>query len=242
MKNSKAENQRVINEWNKAAEIYSKTQRVSPNTYTNFEMLKEAIGDVSNKAVLDAGCGDGYFANELLKMGAKVSAIDGSSAQIKLAKKEFKGIGFEVCDLTKLLPYDASEFDAVVSSLVLMDIENIETFLSEANRVLKSDGRFVFSIVHPCFFLGHWDKDENGNKLYKNVGNYWEVREESLEIWGKTTHYHRPITWYSKMLKKHGFLIEEISENTNNKEVFENEQNHHKRIPLYMCFSCVKTK
>ena len=236
------ESEKVINQWNKVAENYSKTQRNSPNNLTNFQALKELLGDVSKKIVLDAGTGDGYFANELKKLGAKVFACDGSSAQIDIAKKEFEGIDFKVCNLTKSLPYESKTFDVVVSSLTLMDIDEIDTFFDEANRILKDDGKLVFSVVHPCFFLGHWDNDENGNKEYKNVKNYWKNSKEILNFWGETTHYHRPITWYSKLIKKHGFLIEEIKENPDDENVFEIIPEHHKRVPLYFCVSCLKRK
>ena len=234
------ESEKVIEQWNKVAENYSKTQRNSPNNLTNFEALKELLGDVSGKLVLDAGTGDGYFANELKNLGAKVFACDGSSAQIEIAKNNFSGIDFKICNLTKELPYESNFFDIVVSSLTIMDIDELDEFFSESNRILKSGGRFVFSIVHACFFLGHWDKDENGNKEFKNVRDYWRSSTEVLNFWGETTHYHRPITWYSKLIKKHGFLIEEIKENPDDKNIFEIIPEHHKRVPLYFCVSCVK--
>jgi len=42
------------------------------------------------------------------------------------------------------LPFDDDEFDTVVSTLSLCTIPDPETAISEARRVLKDDGRFVF--------------------------------------------------------------------------------------------------
>ena len=234
------ENLKVINQWNEAAASYSENQRNAPNNLTNWEIITSVIEDVKGKKVLDAGCGDGFFSNKLRLLGAEVSACDGAEALIEIGKKDFKDIEFKVCDLTKKLPYDNAQFDIVVSSLVLMDIEYLDEFFKQANRVLKDNGRLVFTIVHPCYFHADWEKDEKGNKLYKKIDHYWKIDKQTLNFWGETTHYHRPITWYTQKLKKYGFLIEEIKENPDNLEKFKVIKEHQKRIPLFMCFSCVK--
>lgn len=46
------------------------------------------------------------------------------------------------------------------------------------------------------------------------------MNEISLNYWGEITHYHRPITWYTKKLKESGFTIEEIKENPDNIDSF----------------------
>ena len=231
---------KIIEQWNNASEMYSKEQKTSSNHFTNWQILKEVIGDVKEKNILDAGSGDGSFANELKIMGANVFACDGSVKLIDIAKRDFKDIDFQLCDITDKLNYVDKKFDLVVSSLVLMDIIDIDKFLMESNRVLKDDGRLIFSIVHPCFFGGDWNYDENGNKKSKILNDYWNQSKIIVNAWGETTHYHRPITWYSKKLKEAGFLIECIQENPDDTNKFEMMKLHQKRIPLFICFSCVK--
>ena len=51
----------VINQWNNVAKVYADVQRTAPNNITNWQILKELLGDISGKKVLDAGCGDGFF-------------------------------------------------------------------------------------------------------------------------------------------------------------------------------------
>ena len=234
------ESEKVINQWNNAAKSYSENQRTSPNNITNWQILKELLGDVKNKIVLDAGCGDGCFSNQLKNLGAKVFACDGSKGLLKIAQNDFPEISFKQCNLTQNLPYQDASFDIVVSSLVLMDIDNVDKFFSESARVLKSGGRLIFSITHPCFFPAEWERDQNNERLYKKIKDYWNLSKETLEIWGETTHYHRPITWYSNLLKKYGFLIEQIQESPEDKDVFEQMQPHQKKLPLFICFSCLK--
>ena len=236
----KDNNINIINQWNNAAKMYSKSQRDSFNNLTNWEIIKELLGDIREKTILDAGTGDGYFANELKNMGAKVFACDGSIELIEIAKRDFRDIDFKLCDILNKLDYKDKMFDFVISSLVLMDIVCIDNFLMEVSRILKDDGKLIFSIVHPCYFGGDWTYDKDGNKQSKIIGDYWNNYEITLNFWGETTHFHRSITWYCKKLKQYGFLIDEIQENPNDLENFNTIKPHQKRIPLFMCFSCVK--
>ncbi|MBQ8425730.1 MAG: class I SAM-dependent methyltransferase [Clostridia bacterium] len=230
----------VRNQWNNVAQCYSSEQRESINNITNRTIIKELAGSVENLRLLDAGCGDGYLSSIFRDLGANVYAFDGSENFINLAKNEFKNINYQVCDIKKDLPFDDKFFDIIVSSLVLMDIDNIEPFFKEANRILNDDGKLIFSIVHPCYFQAEWEFDENGNKYKKKIYNYWDCNSEILNIWGETTHFHRPITYYSKIIKKYGFVIEELKENPDNKEVFDKMKPHQKRLPLFLCFSLRK--
>ena len=234
------ENEKVINQWDNAAKNYSSNQRTAINNIANWQILKELLGDINEKTILDAGCGDGFFANELKSLGSKVYGCDGSKEILKIAKQDFKDIEFQVQDLTKDFNYNSNMFDIIVSSLVLMDIDYLDKFFSESHRILKENGRLVFSIVHPSFFQADWEFDENHNKIFKKIYNYLDLKTLTLNIWGETTHYHRPISWYSQTLKKAGFVIEEIKERPDNEEIFKIMKPHQKRVPLFLCFSCKK--
>jgi SAM-dependent methyltransferase len=95
------ESKDVINQWDIAAKSYAENQRSAPNNLTNWQIIKDMVGDIKKKVILDAGCGDGFFSNELSEMGAIVTACDGSKELIKIAKSDFKSVKFDVCDLTE---------------------------------------------------------------------------------------------------------------------------------------------
>lgn len=233
-------NDNVITQWENVATTYSNEQSTSINATTNKQIIKEILGDPKNLTILDAGCGDGSFANELKNLGAKVSAFDSSKHFIEIAKNNFKNIDFQICNIKDALPYNTKSFDVIISSLVLMDIDNIETFFKETHRILKDNGRLIFSIVHPCFFQGNWELDNLGNKISKKISDYWDQNLEILNIWGETSHFHRPISWYSDMIYKGGFLIENLKENPDDAICFNNLKSHQKRLPLFLCFSLRK--
>ncbi|ADN35504.1 trans-aconitate 2-methyltransferase protein [Methanolacinia petrolearia DSM 11571] len=53
-----------INEWDKAAAEYSRSQENSPYSLFNKKYVKSLlVRDLHGLSILDAGCGDGYYAN-----------------------------------------------------------------------------------------------------------------------------------------------------------------------------------
>ena len=115
-----------------------------------------------------------------------------------------------------------------------MDIERYEEAVSEVARVLKGNGRFVFSITHPCFEWGtpidgeqiaNWKYEEGTENTPNERAMCLEVRRYNGIVkfnvpWTmkrlvksfKTTSFHRTFTDYSKVLSNSGFLIAKLIE------------------------------
>jgi malonyl-CoA O-methyltransferase len=58
-------------------------------------------------------------------------------------------VTFELADITQPWPCAANSTDLVVCNLVLEHIENIGFVFSEAARVLRNEGRYFVSELHP---------------------------------------------------------------------------------------------
>ena len=114
-----------------------------------------------DERVLDIACGNGQFSRRLLELGASVVASDFSPKLIELAKgrttQHADRISYHVVDATdeaQLMALAGTEnlrFDAAVCNNALMDMPAIEPLFRAVAKLLKPDGRFVFSIMHPCF-------------------------------------------------------------------------------------------
>jgi malonyl-CoA O-methyltransferase len=113
-----------------------------------------AVGDVRGLDVLDLGCGTGRHSVWLASRGATVTGVDFSEGMLTEARKKpgAEIIQFVLHDLHEPLPF-SSEFDLVVSGLVLEHLRDLDGFFREIHRVLKPKGRAVISAMHPAMFL-----------------------------------------------------------------------------------------
>ena len=92
-------------------------------------------------ALLEVGCGDGYFLAEAAKRGWKVHGIDFDEKAIAQAK----ALGIDqvvVGDLTTA-DYPADSFDAVVMSNVIEHLHDPVATLRICRRLLKQGGRLI---------------------------------------------------------------------------------------------------
>jgi hypothetical protein len=96
--------------------------------------------------------------------------------------------------------------------MVLMDIPRIDVAIAEFARVLAGGGVLVLSITHPCFFSYDWVTDEQGQRTYKVISGYLAPRTKELDFWGKTLHYHRPLSHYFDALSHSGFYVDALKE------------------------------
>ena len=120
--------------------------------------VKRLLDLQPGERVLDAACGNGLYARRLAAMGADVVAFDFSENLITLARKRTTEradrIEYHVLDGTDeaaLLTLGEGRFDAAVCNMALFDIADIQPLMRALARFLRADGRFVFSVIHPCF-------------------------------------------------------------------------------------------
>ncbi len=164
-------------------------------------------GDVSGLRVLDAGCGGGAHAAELVNRGADVVGIDSSAALLRIAERRLGGRGtFLRADLAEPLPFEDGSFDLVLSSLVLHYLEDWTFPLSEFHRVLRPRGRLVFSTHHP--FMDHALSGHDNYFETYCFADSWEKggRTISLKFW------HRPLRAIVSSLGAADFSIHTIDE------------------------------
>jgi ubiquinone biosynthesis O-methyltransferase len=115
--------------------------------YNNvINLLKNKIGSLNGKKILDVGCGDGVLSYLVAKQGAEVSGIGYSDIAIEFAKEKSKRLKIDFKQGSAYeLPFKDNSFDAVISSDVIEHLEDVPTYLSEINRVCKNGGTVVIT-------------------------------------------------------------------------------------------------
>lgn len=116
-------------------------------------LLHVTAGDT----ILDVACGAGRFARRMASLGAKVVAIDTSSAFIDRARERTPAeatIEYRVLDVASLedmRSLGSARFTKAVCTMAVMDMPEITPLFRALAALLPRDGTFVFSILHPCF-------------------------------------------------------------------------------------------
>jgi len=234
-----------IQRWNRAAKKYCRDMRdVGTDLGAIYQpAIDGLLGDVRQKRILDAGCGEGYYCRKLALKKASVTGIDGSKEMITLArnKKTEVKVDYKVMDLTHKLNFPDAEFDVVLANMVLMDVPKIDIAIAEFARILKENGVLVFCITHPCFFCYDWVQDKKGAKLYKPISDYLNENVEELTFWGKTLHYHRPLSYYFDLLEANEFCVASLKEPIPSNELLQKhpEWKFHTRIPSFIALKAM---
>jgi 2-polyprenyl-3-methyl-5-hydroxy-6-metoxy-1,4-benzoquinol methylase len=108
--------------------------------------------------VLDVACGNGLTSRRLAQVGASVVAFDFSEKMIEHAiersreySEQIEYLVLDGSDENALLNLGENVFDAALCNMALFDMAEIDPLFRALNRLIKPGGRFVFSILHPCF-------------------------------------------------------------------------------------------
>lgn len=197
--------------------------------------LREMVGPVRGLRLLDLACGNGYLTRHWAREGAaRAWGVDLSVVSLALARRRERrgrtGARFLRRDASDLHGLADASFDLVVSNMGLMDIPDAEGAVREVARVLAPDGRFIFSLCHPCFDLDErssWvvervrERDGDWHEVvYRKLHNYreerpvrvpWNISETET---GFTTSFHRTLPTLSRILSAAGLAITRLEEPT----------------------------
>lgn len=217
--------------WEKIAKEYHKN--VSEKGDIRHELIINPIvfdflGDLKEKAVLDAACGNGYLSRKMAKTARKVIGVDFTEILIEFAKRQDnpKNLKFFIGNLEKL-QFQNEVFDVVLCNMALMDVEKLSTAVSELSRVLKVGGKLVMSAIHPCFENPPrtYSIFEEKNNVKVRVGTlvkkYFETELVTDERYVVDNgefykHYHHKISDYLNSFSKANLFLQEVSEPNGN--------------------------
>ena len=120
----------------------------SPTSEAALRLLRdEAPGNL-----VDVGCGTGAHTVAFRDDGWRVTGVDVSADMLRLARE--RGLDVVQADATAL-PFDDASFDAVASLWTHTDVDDFGALVTEAARVLRPGGPFVYVGAHPCFVGPH---------------------------------------------------------------------------------------
>src|SRR5207244_1949223 len=92
-----AHNDTSTRSWNRVADDW--VAHADTNDYRNHYLMPRMLallGDVRGKAILDLGCGEGGYARELARRGARVTGVDGSERLVEDGREPARDEGAEL--------------------------------------------------------------------------------------------------------------------------------------------------
>lgn len=173
--------------------------------------MLEPQGD---EAILDAGCGSGFFTYEIAKRCKISIGLDWSiGSQLSLAADQEPRLAYIRGDIQKL-PLVTEKFDKILLSSVLQMVEDDEALLKECHRILKNEGLLILSV--PTGYIHFKRLNRSSSQLKKRFGalgkayhDYEEVarllRDEGFQVldaeyspkkWGSLIYEAGLFLWY----------------------------------------------
>jgi SAM-dependent methyltransferase len=206
------------------------------NAYYDRPVVLELLGDVTGRRVLDAGCGPGLYAAELVTRGADVIGFDQSSDMVQLARERLgPDVPVRRHDLDEPLDWlPDSAVDLAVMALVIHYVEDRVAALRELHRVLRPHGRLVLSTTHPTAdWLG-------------NGGGYFDERyvEEQWSRGMVNRFWRQPLTRWFDEFTDAGFTVERLVEHQPTKTMAHRHPEQYAKLsrePGFIAFRLAKT-
>ena len=217
----------------------------SPNEVLEKPAFFQLIGNVQGKQILDLGCGDAKFGEELLENGClSYTGIEGSELMYEKASKQLENKNGSVHFINlKDYTYPPSTFDLVTSRLALHYIEHLDIIFQNVFQTLKTNGTFTFSVQHPVITSSFESLQTSGKRTSWLVDDYFKTGKR-VEPWidQEVIKYHRTTEEYFTLLQQAGFTITNLKEATPNRNYFQGKEEYERRlrIPLFLLFSCKK--
>ena len=120
--------------------------------FIRFALTFETFGDLSEKTVLDIGCGSGPYVIEALRRGARwVTAVDPAPGMLALTRKRLDSAGFaSKCSLVEeLFPgIDLQVHDHVIVMGVMDYVADARSFLVALRPLVKLSAVVSFPSKH----------------------------------------------------------------------------------------------
>jgi ubiquinone/menaquinone biosynthesis C-methylase UbiE len=153
-----SELEKIEKQWNKQAEDWNRwigddgdaNRRESSDIY-----LWKYTGNVDEKVILDAGCGNGYLTIKFaLETRAKqIIGVDLSSALIKIAKENInrrikhdedqQRIELHHDSVTELKSIQDNSIDLIIANYVLMDTPDLDSVIKVIDFKRKQNHEFI---------------------------------------------------------------------------------------------------
>jgi 2-polyprenyl-6-hydroxyphenyl methylase/3-demethylubiquinone-9 3-methyltransferase len=179
--------------WNKDKGVFNLLHKIND---LRCSYINSVIKPYENPKILDIGCGGGILTEKLAECGYDICGVDPSKESIEQAilHSKFSNASYINTEIEQI----DSKFDIILIMEVLEHVDDIESFLYTAIKLLHSGGMLFFSTI---------------NKTIKSFALAILMAEYVLRMLPRKTHdwnkFIKPSELY-KILYSNGMAIKEM--------------------------------
>lgn len=236
----------IVAEWDRIASLRHE-QIASGRDTTYLGLLLPTVVRMSlafgrSTRIVDVGCGTGFLTRALSEnTSGTVLGVDPSSISLQIAQSissNCKNVDFYQGTVEDLAKTASSEFDVAVANMTLMDCLSLDSAVGSICKVLKPGGSLIATITHPWFWPRYWRYESEPwfNYLQETVIEApFAITAESSEF--LTTHVHRPLEMYVRVLASAGLRMSDILEPMPDAD---SQKRSAWEFPRYLAFTAAK--
>ena len=119
----------------------------------HFKINADNLNYLKGLNILDIGCGGGLISEPMARLGGRVTGIDASEKNIKVAKIHAKKNGLKINYLNKSPEElgDKDKFDIILNLEIVEHVDNVGLYIESCYNLLKKDGLMFTATLNRSF-------------------------------------------------------------------------------------------
>ena len=119
----------------------------------HFQLDRKKKDLLKNLEILDIGCGGGLMSEPMARLGGKVTGIDASEKNIKIASVHCEENNLKINYLNKSPEKlkEIEKFDVILNLEIVEHVDNLDLYLDSCKRLLKKNGLMFTATINRTF-------------------------------------------------------------------------------------------
>ena len=115
---------------------------ITENIKQHFKLDNKKTSYLDGLKILDIGCGGGLISEPMARLGGKVTGIDASEKNIKVAKVHSKKSNLDINYLNKSPEQlkDFEKYEVILNLEIVEHVDNVNLYIKSCYDLLKEDG------------------------------------------------------------------------------------------------------